>query len=233
MSIGIIIAAGGTGKRLESKVLKQFLQLNKKPIIWYCLHTISQIPSIKEIICVLPPDQFNYATQEIDTLMQEFPNLPLKIVKGGPTRFESVKNGFFELTSNLTHVIIHDAARPLASSKLFDQIIKALKIDPIVIPGIPLQDTIKEINPDKFVIKTLNRSKLTAVQTPQGFGYEVLKNLYEEKISFDMNLITDEALLAEINNQPVKIIDGELQNLKITYVQDFSYAEHLLQTSQS
>ncbi len=234
MSIGIIIAAGGTGKRLKTEAPKQFLLLNQKPIIWYCLHTISQIPSsIKEIVCVLPPNQFDYASQEINTLMLEFPNLPLKIVKGGLTRFESVKNGFFALTDNLSHVLIHDAARPLATPKLFDQVINAIQKNPIAVPGITIQDTIKEMDPDKLVIKTLNRSKLTAVQTPQGFKYEILKNLYEKEISMDMNRITDEAMLAEINSQPVKIIDGEHQNIKITYTQDFSYAEHLLQSSQS
>lgn len=145
-------------------------------------------------------------------------------VPGGRRRRDSVRAGLDHAPSDATHVLVHDAARPLASSALAERIIDRLVGGSVaVVPVVPVRDTIKRVRGDE-VIETVDRSELVVVQTPQGFALEVLVEAHFA----DDGDASDDALLVERTGGTVDTIPGEPANLKITYPGDLAVAEALL-----
>jgi 2-C-methyl-D-erythritol 4-phosphate cytidylyltransferase/2-C-methyl-D-erythritol 2,4-cyclodiphosphate synthase len=173
-------------------------------------------PIADQIVIAAPP---GYEDQFRSLLGTE-----VTVVTGGITRTESVKAALSVLSKDLRYVLVHDAARPLASADLARRIIKELEAGAdAVIPGLKVADTIKRVNIDGFVTKTPNRAKLRAIQTPQGFTYETLVTAHKSKSD-----ATDDAGLVEELDIPVKVILGEDRALKITTPEDFQRAYRLL-----
>ena len=214
MSIAVIIPAGGSGERLGANMPKALVQLGGKTLIE---HAVAQMAPIADQIVVAAPagyeDQFRLLL-----------GTEVTVVTGGITRTESVKAALSVLSKDLSFVLVHDAARPLASADLARRIIKELEAGAdAVIPGLKVADTIKRVNIDGFVTKTPNRTKLRAIQTPQGFTYETLVTAHKSKSD-----ATDDAGLVEELNIPVKVILGEERALKITTPEDFQRAYRFL-----
>jgi len=214
MNIAVIIPAGGSGERLGANMPKALVQLGGKTLIE---HAVAQMAPIADQIVVAAPA--GYEEQFRSLLGTE-----VTVVTGGITRTESVKAALSVLPKDLRYVLVHDAARPLASTDLARRIMKELEAGAdAVIPGLKVADTIKRVNIDGFVTKTPNRTKLRAIQTPQGFTYETLATAHESKSD-----ATDDAGLVEELDIPVKVILGEERALKITTPEDFQRAYRFL-----
>ncbi|SHN60732.1 bifunctional 2-C-methyl-D-erythritol 4-phosphate cytidylyltransferase/2-C-methyl-D-erythritol 2,4-cyclodiphosphate synthase [Desulfovibrio litoralis] len=225
---GIILAAG-QGLRLQNDIKKQYLQLNNLPIFWNSALNLSKVPSLKGIVLVLPPheEEFIFASNLVEELeAQNSLNLPYLKVKGGKERQDSVQAALNSLPHSCTHVLIHDSARPFASTSLANKIIQVLNDGgDAVIPGVKVSDTIKQIQENNGTIEvkqTPDRNLLRAVQTPQGFKLKELKDAHKK--AKENNIIaSDDATLMELEGFKVVIIEGETDNIKITTKSDLKY----------
>ncbi len=227
MNIWTVLLAAGQGSRLKACVgrRKQFLEWRQRPLYWHSAITFGNIPKIKGIIFVLPPEDTDHISTEIEKFAREDNlNLDYKVTTGGETRQGSVFNGLSILPHECTHVLIHDSARPFVSASLIMRIISRLEQGTsAVVPGIPVTDTIKLIDKTGR-IKTLDREYLRAVQTPQGFEKNII--LSAHKFAIDNNIIgTDDASLVEIIGGDVDIVEGEYENIKITTPRDLKFLE--------
>jgi len=155
------------------------------------------------------------------------PKKPIELIQGGATRQESVYNGLQALPPESDRVLIHDGARCLATPELFDRSAEALLRCPGLIVAIPVADTIKVVDERQIVRYTPERSYLWAAQTPQGFEVKLLKQCHEEGRQKGWE-VTDDAALFEKCGLPVRIVEGEETNLKVTTPVDLALAEFIL-----
>lgn len=211
--------AGGNGIRMNSPVPKQFLKLDGKPII---LHSINKFldtdPNI-EIILVLPQDYLKFW----DALCAEFMfHKPIKIAHSGESRFHSVKNGL-ELVTEESVVAIHDAVRPLVSSKTILATFKAAEMYGNAVPAIPINDSIRQIESTRTI--AVDRSRYCATQTPQCFRSDIIKKAYLQEYHYTF---TDDAMVVESMGEQIRLVDGNPENIKITSPKDLLIAEVLL-----
>jgi len=210
----VIIPAAGSGERLGADLPKALVQLVGRTLIEHAVANASPIAS--QIIVAAPAEYVN----QIRTFFGD----SVEVVAGGKTRTESVKLALASVRENMEFVLVHDAARALASTNLFEQVIATLiGGEKAVIPVLPVSDTIKKVNKKGYVTKTPNRSKLRAVQTPQGFTREVLTWAHAQDLEG-----TDDASLVENLNIDVKTIPGEVNALKITTPEDLESATKYL-----
>jgi len=218
MKIAAIVLAGGKGTRMNSEKKKQYLKLNDIPIFLISLEKLMEIDCISEYILVVPKDDEGY----INRLIESYNIGNVRIAFSGKRRQDSVFNGLKKIKKS-DKVIIHDSVRPFFTYEMVNSGIERLKEYDAVIPGIAVKDTIKETK-DNTVRKTLKRSNLTAVQTPQFFDFDKLFELYKE---YDKKYFTDDSYLFELKNITVSIIMGLEENIKITTPLDFEIARVL------
>ena len=145
---------------------------------------------------------------------------------GGDTRADSVRRGLAAVPVEADLVLVHDAARPLATPEVFAAVIAAVVEEGVdaAVPGVPVRDTIKEVDDADNVTATLDRAALVAVQTPQGFRADVLRRAHEQ----GMSDATDDAVLVEALGGRVRVVPGDPDNLKITTTDDLRDAQHRL-----
>jgi 2-C-methyl-D-erythritol 4-phosphate cytidylyltransferase len=148
---------------------------------------------------------------------------PITVTAGGDTRQNSVSSGLEEISSDL--VLIHDAARPFATRELIGRVVAELVEYDGAIPALPLDETVKRVH-DERVAETIDRERLWAVQTPQGFRTDVLRRAHEKAREEGIEG-TDDATLVERYGGTIKVVRGLRSNLKITYPEDFEIAEAL------
>lgn len=214
MKYGLVITAAGTSTRFGAN--KLFSDLNGKPLIVRTCEAFLCFSQISEWVLVLNPE--SKKEWQKWTQSHPFPK-DIKYVEGSSSRQKSVRNGVMAVSSSIDKVLIHDAARPYISQALIDRLLAKSMQSSAVIPGIPVVDTIKQIGQQK-VLKTLDRESLIAVQTPQVFDR---KNLLEAYKKCDMTQIyTDEASLIESVGGVVDIVDGEIENIKVTFPTDLA-----------
>lgn len=220
MNIGAIIVCAGKGKRLGHKD-KAVLKLNNKPLFYLTYQSFAKIPQIKQIVIVLRQENFSLARKLINDEKVIF-------TCGGKERSDSVYRGLESLDKNINYVLIHDGARPFAGNKLILNIIKELKSNPAVICGIKAKDTLKTVD-QEIVVKTLDRSNVFYIQTPQGFRKDLILQAYAK--NKNQNAFDDSQVLEQFG-VPVKVIDGSNINFKITYPEDVILAKALLKADQ-
>ncbi|BAQ64948.1 2-C-methyl-D-erythritol 4-phosphate cytidylyltransferase [Geminocystis sp. NIES-3709] len=220
----LLIPAAGMGKRMGSPQNKLLLTLKNKPLLAWTLIAANESKSI-EWVGIMGQSYDFPLFEDIITLVN--PSKPVKLIKGGDTRQESVYNGLQALPNNAQKVLIHDGARCLATPELFDRCAETLLHSQGLIAAIPVKDTIKIVNHDRIVTDTPPRENLWAAQTPQGFDVQLLKECHEKGLSFGWE-VTDDAALLEKCGFPVKIVEGEETNLKITTPMDLTIAEFIL-----
>ena len=221
--ISAIVLAGGRGKRMGSVQSKQYIYLNGKPILYYTLRQFIDNDLINRIILVLPKDEIEYCRKEV---LDKFGLIVDDIVSGGAERQESVYNGLTKANGSEI-VLIHDGVRPFVSKKTIDEAIKYAKKYKASAPGVMPKDTIKIKSKDGFSIKTLNRSELVAIQTPQAFDYNMIYDCHK-KLKEKGILVTDDTMVAELFGNEVYIYEGEYTNIKITTPDDLILAKHLI-----
>jgi 2-C-methyl-D-erythritol 4-phosphate cytidylyltransferase len=228
MKIHVIIPAGGSGSRFGQHERKQFLTLEGRSLLYRVIQVFHNLPMVAQILVPIPFDEFSRIHDNPESLYQ---SEKINYVMGGRTRSVSVYQGFSHLINCDENdvVLIHDAARPLLTTDLINNVINATKEFGVAIPAIAISDTIKKVNDDDVVNATVTRNQLRAVQTPQGFLYKHLHKAYET-LDFRDEKYTDEAMLMEEINVPVKIIEGDKENLKITTPLDLIVAQEILKT---
>ena len=202
----IVVAAGG-GSRFGAA--KQFALLGDVTVVDRAVGVASE--SCDGVVVVLPADAAWSAPAAVD------------VVTGGDTRSASVRAGLAQVPDDVDIVIVHDAARPLASPKLFDLVVRAVADGADgAVPGLPITDTVKRVS-DGRVVETVSRDGLVGVQTPQAFGAEALRAAHRVG-----GVDTDDAALVEANGGTVVVVEGERGNLKLTRQEDLALARALL-----
>lgn len=222
MNIAIIVAAG-SGTRFGADVPKQFLEIGGKPLLIHTLERFEECAAIDEIVLVLSESEI----ENFQKILEKFNLQKLgKIVSGGKTRAESVRNALNSLDENETEfVAVHDGARPLVSHEEIAQTIeKAREIGAVCLVG-KVTDTIKRIVGDK-IVETIDRENLRRAQTPQSFRFDILQKAFSDE-NFDASA-TDECFLVEKAGFEIAFVEGSAKNIKITTREDFAFAENYL-----
>ena len=223
--ISVIIAAAGMRNRMGSKINKQFISINNKPILAHTIEKFERCKYIDEIIVVAKENEIDYCRGEI-VRRYGFSKVST-IVKGGKERQDSVYNGILALNEKSDIVLSHDGARPFVKTKnIMDGIDGALKYGACVI-GVPVKDTIKVVGDYKNVDETPKRDILWAAQTPQCFKKNIIMEGYRKAIE-DKFVGTDDSVLIERLGLNVKMIMGSYENIKITTPEDLIIAESIL-----
>lgn len=219
-----IIMAAGKGRRMKTNVNKQFILLKDRPILSYTIDKFQKNSSIDEIIIVAAADEINFCKNEI-VYKYNFDKVK-KIIPGGKERQESVMNGLMAVEQG-DIVLIHDGARPFVNDRIIDQGIEYAKIHGGAACGMTPKDTIKIRNVGGFSEKTLDRSKLFCVQTPQCFKYdEILKaHIYAKENNIPA---TDDTMVFEMMGNRVYLYEGSYNNIKITTPEDLYSAEKII-----
>jgi 2-C-methyl-D-erythritol 4-phosphate cytidylyltransferase len=207
MKKSVIIVAGGSGTRMGSEVPKQFILLENQPVLMRTMLAFVQYEPSIPIILVLPDSQFEY--WEALCVRYDF-NHPHVLVKGGETRFQSVKNGLDALgESDL--VAIHDGVRPLVSVDTIDNCFNQAARTGSAIPVLPLDETLRKGSMERS--HTVDRSVYFTVQTPQVFQTQIIKQSYLQEWS---PAFTDDASVVENKGFQVIMVPGNAENIKIT-----------------
>lgn len=228
MKVTAIIVAAGRGERFGGQVSKQFLEINGKPILFYTLEKFERCASIDEIVAVVPKDLVESLHTSVNRVWQL--EKVTNIVQGGSERYNSVFEGLKVTKEDVEIVVIHDGVRPCVSIGLIERTVGACRQYGAVIAGVPPKDTIKERN-GNIVRKTLVRSELVAVQTPQAFKRGLIFRAYRHALKIGL-YNTDDAALVEELGHPVTIIEGEYTNIKITSADDLILAENIMKEEE-
>lgn len=219
-----IILAAGMGKRMQAGKNKQFIELNGKSVLTHTLSVFAQVPDITNIVLVVRAGEEELCREMIPAMAK---NKTILVV-GGKERQDSVYNGINAINWQCDYIIVHDGARPLVTLDVIERTLAAAKTYGAAICGVPVKDTIKQINPDGSVAQTIPRSTLYAVQTPQIFKASTLKKAYDYAYSHDF-YGTDDASLLEYMHEKVQMAIGDYENIKLTTPEDIQSAEAILQ----
>ena len=227
MTCHLLIPAAGSGKRMGADRNKLLLSLLDKPILQWTIEAAIASESIAWIGVIGQPQDYPEFQKIFNRLNT---NKPIRLIQGGATRQASVFNGLKSLPLDCDRVLIHDGARCLATSELFDRCDLSLDTMQGFIAAVPVKDTIKIVD-GHTIVDTPNRDHLWAAQTPQGFQAELIKNAHFKAVESGWE-VTDDAALFEKVGLPVQIVMGEETNLKITTKQDLAIAEFILNQRQ-
>ena len=231
-STGVVIVAGGKGVRAggagNNCLPKQYQDLAGIPVIARTISAFLDHPKINYVQPVIASGAEQYYAAAIAGLQSE---KLLPPVTGGPTRQESVRCGLGALANRrVENVLVHDAARPLVDQAIISDVLDLLTESNGVISAVPVSDTLKRTREDQAVIcDTVDRARLWAAQTPQGFKFDQLLAAHELAAG---NEFTDDAALFEAAGHSVVIVSGKRSNIKITHPEDFEMAERLMGTTQ-
>ncbi|GLC38826.1 hypothetical protein PLESTB_000055500 [Pleodorina starrii] len=224
-SVSVVLLAGGVGKRMGAAIPKQYLELRGQPIATYSLETFARMPEVGEIVIVCDPSWR-------DVFEKRFPGLPshikFKWALPGPERQDSVFNGLQQVEPDAAIVAVHDSARPLVTPEDAAKCMSdGLAVGAAVL-GVQVKPTIKEVDKDLMVIKTLQRSKLWEVQTPQCIRPGLLREGFD-LVKRENLEVTDDVSIIEAMGRPVKITPGSYTNIKVTTPDDMAVAEKFLE----
>lgn len=227
-----IVLAAGQGRRMESSIQKQYMQVAGKPLIYYALRAFEDSP-VNRIIMVVGAGEIEYCQKEIVERF-EFQKV-VNIVEGGAERYHSVYEGL-KAAAGSTYVLIHDGARPLVDYKIICNAIEGAMIYQACVVGMPVKDTIKISDSTGFASDTPDRSRLWAIQTPQAFDYALIFDAYTRLFEHPelQKGITDDAMVAELMTKVrVRLLEGSYSNIKVTTPEDIAVAEALLGSRNS
>lgn len=218
-----IIVAGGSGTRMKSDIPKQFLQLNHKPVLWHTLRAFESVGDIS-VILVLPEAQIGYWKKLLVEIGETFRG---RIVTGGETRFHSVKNGLLSIEDEEnTLVAVHDGVRPLVSPELIRRSYESAEAHGSAITAVALKDSLRQINREGST--PADRESFRLVQTPQTFRIDWMQKAFNTEY---LPHFTDCASVLEQAGYPVRLIEGDYKNIKITTPEDLMVAEAFLETT--
>ena len=215
-----IVVAAGKSERMGTGTDKAFLNLGPKPVLAWSLLAFERCTDVDQIVVVVWKDQI-VATK---ALVRMFGISKIRtVVAGGQKRQDSVMNGLKEVDSDTRIVVIHDGARPCVKPETIAETVKVAKRTGAAVIGCHIWDTVKYVEKGTTVSRTEDRSKLWAVQTPQAFSASVIRRAYAEVVKKNVD-VTDDASAVELIGEPVKIVESNVPNLKITTVEDLRVA---------
>jgi 2-C-methyl-D-erythritol 4-phosphate cytidylyltransferase len=217
-----ILVAAGKGTRMGAD--KLFLQLAGRPVVAHTWQKFNDAKCVDEIILVVADGR----QKEFEPLSKKFNfKKPFRIVVGGMERQDSVWNGLEALSSKTEIVVIQDAARPCTTEELIAATISAAREVGAAVAAQPITDTIKETADGKIISRTLDRSKLWSVQTPQTFRVQIIRRAISEARKRNL-IFTDDTAACELIGQPVQLVPGKSLNPKVTVPADLPFIESLL-----
>jgi len=217
----VILPAPGKSTRMSGfQRKKPFVELKGRPVwVRTAEHFVGR-DDVCETILVVSPEDMDWFRE---TFRPNLAFMDIKVVAGGASRAESVRNGISAITTAADYVAVHDAARPLLTAKWVDQIFSAALTYHAVIPGLKISSTVKKTGDDGNIQSTIDRTSLVLAQTPQVFERNVLQKAFAA--CRNLSAATDEASLVEELGHPVHVVDGWAMNIKITTNEDFRMAE--------
>ena len=212
-----LLLAGGVGRRLGGDKPKQFLTIGGFPLIVWSFHALDEAFSLDGMVVVTTKEH----QKELKELLADRPRNVghLLFTVGGAERQDSVRNGLALLPQECDCVLVHDGARPFVGEPVADRLLTGLKSAKAVIPGVAEKNTLKSVNDDELVVKTLNRQNVYEIQTPQLFEKELLRRAHSEA-QRKKYVGTDCASLVERLGEGVKVVFGDEFNLKVTTKRD-------------
>lgn len=253
-NIAVIIVAAGKGSRFEASRLagappiagspplgatlakKPFVPLAGKPVFLHSVEQFAQVPQVRQIILVVAPDDFAWVEKTFADALSRY---HVTLVRGGKERSDSVENGLNALGKKIDYIAVHDAARPCVTRKIIESVFSAAIQSGGAIPAVRLVGTIKKsrkIQPPQslpqqtFIDRTVPREALWEAQTPQIFLRSLLMRAIRERGAFSP---TDDASLFEQLGHPVRLVESDRMNLKITTADDLELAEQILAAQKS
>ena len=216
----VIIVAGGSGKRMQSALPKQFMMLGGLPVVAHTINTFSEALPGAEIVVVLPEEHIPLWRN----LAARFDIAVHRCIAGGKERFHSVKNGLDALSEEVEYVAVHDGVRALATKKMILRVQLAAEERGAAIPVTEVVDSYRRVDGSESYI--VPRSELRIVQTPQTFSAALLRRAYEQPFS---DKFTDDASVVEALGAKITLVEGERRNIKLTTPEDMLIAERLLE----
>ena len=221
-----IALAGGQGRRMGTNIQKQYLDISGKPLLYYSLHVFEESEIIDDVVLVVGEGQEEYVRKEIIDRYR-FEKV-VHIVEGGKERYDSVYEGL-KACGDCDIVFIHDGARPFPDSGMLERTFEAADTYGACVAAVPSKDTMKQGTPDGLVERTLDRSTLWNVQTPQVFRYDLIMEAHQKIRKGSMEGVTDDSMIVEtLGICPVKLVMGSYDNIKVTTPEDLVIAENIL-----
>ena len=223
-----VVLAGGSGKRMGTKVHKQYLMLKGYPVLYYSLKAFQDSSWIDEIVLVSGTGEEEYCQKEI---VEKYGFSKVhKIVAGGAERYNSVWNGLQQITEKDGFVYIHDGARPFVDDAMIERAYRCVEETNACVAGMPSKDTVKIVDENQFAVTTPARKYVWNVQTPQVFETALITQAYEKLMQHDRENVTDDAMVVEQEMQiPVKLFEGSYCNIKITTPEDLETAKGFIE----
>lgn len=226
-----VVLAAGKGKRMNSDILKQYMLLKDKPLLYYCLKTF-QDSFIDEVVLVTCTEEIEYCRKEI---VEKYSLSKVSaIVSGGKERYHSVAAGLMAIDS-ADYVFIHDGARPFVTEDILGRLFTDVCEYGSAVCAVRVKDTIKIADNQGFAITTPNRSSLWQMQTPQTFDFAIIRDAYEKLIDSEVRIlsqgidVTDDAMVLEtFTNRKIRLTEGDYHNIKITTPEDLEIGEVFL-----
>lgn len=217
-----ILVAGGKGLRMGSDIPKQFLPLRGRPVLMHTIDVFRRTYPDIHIILVLPREQQDYWRQLCG---QHGYDVELCVADGGETRFHSVHNGLSLIPDDARGVVgVHDGVRPFVSPEAIRRCFEAAEEFGAVVPVVPVVETVRQVLADGSSM-TVDRNAYRLVQTPQTFDIQLLKKAYGQP--FDP-FFTDDASVVEAMGHPIKLVEGNNENIKLTNPADLKLAEGMV-----
>ncbi len=213
----VIILAGGNGARFGNSIPKQFALIAGKPLL---IHTFEAFSHIDKLKFTLVLGEKQLPVWDKICLTHNF-QIPHKIISGGLKRFHSVKNGLLNIPNDVL-VLIHDAARPFASKNTISKVINVAIKKGNAIPSINVTDTLRET--DNGFNQVIDRDKIKLIQTPQAFNSTLIKNAYNQEYNHSF---TDDSSVLESTGVTINLVEGNIENIKISSPPDLVIAEAL------
>ena len=216
-----------SGSRTGQKnAQQQFLEIGRKPILYYSMECFQKSPLIQDIILVTGEDMISYCQSEI---VEKYGFTKVcKVTAGGKERYDSVYAGLL-CCQDTDYVYIHDGARPFVTEEMIQRGYEAVKRTNASVMGMPSKDTVKLADPSGYIKETPDRKIVWNIQTPQIFSYDLIRGAYESIRKKDMSNVTDDAMVVEQETgTKILLVEGSYQNIKITTPEDLAVAEAFL-----
>jgi len=225
-----LIVAAGKGTRMGESTAKQFLPLEGEPILLRTLRVFDDSEVVEHIILVVPREDFALCRRMVIDALDGA--TPIELAAGGASRQISVYNGLKAIPRGGDHmVVIHDGVRPFVDPIHIATILQTARKEGACILGIPVFDTIKQVNDSGTVIRTQPRDCLWIAQTPQAFDYDLISAAHDSARHHGFQA-TDDASLVERNGHPVQIVEGSRFNIKITHPDDMKLAAAIIRSGR-
>jgi 2-C-methyl-D-erythritol 4-phosphate cytidylyltransferase len=230
MKVTAVIPSAGSGKRMQIRIKKPYLDIKGRPLLSYVLKVLNKVSAIEKIVVPVSPGEEDLCEKEV--LNRLSLDKEVKVISGGATRQESVRKALDFVPESSSIVLIHDGARPFITVQIIERSLNETSTKLATTLGVPVKDTVTVVSgDDSRIVKTLERSSLYLIQTPQTFDREIIIDAHTKAYN-DGFEGTDDASLVERMGIPVTVIPGSYDNIKITTQDDLFFAEAILNKQQ-